>query len=66
MDPATASEYAWIWEYTNTVGANEAVNGGSLPIMDKAFDVGHVLLDNSNIRFAWSMERVYVNYSSSL
>ena len=30
MDPATASEYAWIWEYTNIIGANEAVNGGSL------------------------------------
>ncbi len=30
MDPATASEYAWIWEYTNIVGANEAVNGGPL------------------------------------
>lgn len=30
MDPATASEYAWIWKYTNIVGAYEAVNGGSL------------------------------------
>ena len=30
MDPATASEYSWIWEYTNIVGANEAVNGESL------------------------------------
>jgi oligopeptide transport system substrate-binding protein len=30
MDPATASEYAWIWEYTNIVGAFEAVEGGSL------------------------------------
>ncbi|WP_409227787.1 peptide ABC transporter substrate-binding protein [Gudongella sp. SC589] len=30
MDPATASEYAWIWEYTNVVGAYDAVNGGSL------------------------------------
>jgi oligopeptide transport system substrate-binding protein len=31
MDPATASEYSWIWEYTNVVGANDAVyNGGSL------------------------------------
>lgn len=27
MDPATASEYAWIWEYTNIVNAFEAVNG---------------------------------------
>jgi len=25
MDPATASEYSWIWEYTNIVGAYEAV-----------------------------------------
>jgi len=25
MDPATASEYAWIWEYTNVVGALEYV-----------------------------------------
>jgi len=31
MDPETASEYAWIWEYTNIVGALEAVyDGGSL------------------------------------
>ncbi|MDY0235734.1 MAG: peptide ABC transporter substrate-binding protein [Gudongella sp.] len=30
MDPATASEYAWIWEYTNIVGAFDAVNGASL------------------------------------
>jgi oligopeptide transport system substrate-binding protein len=25
MDPNTASEYAWIWEYTNVKGAEEAV-----------------------------------------
>ncbi len=30
MDPATASEYAWIWEYTNVVGAKEATEGASL------------------------------------
>ncbi len=30
MDPATASEYAWIWHYTNIVGAEAAVDGGSL------------------------------------
>jgi oligopeptide transport system substrate-binding protein len=30
MDPATASEYSWIWEYTNIVGAYAAVNGESL------------------------------------
>ncbi len=31
MDPATASEYSWIWEYTNIKGSYEAVyDGGSL------------------------------------
>ena len=25
MDPRTASEYSWIWEYTNVVGAEDAV-----------------------------------------
>lgn len=41
MDPATASEYSWIWEYTNIVGAYEAVNGeGTLD------DVGVVALDD--------------------
>jgi len=31
MDPATASEYSWIWEYTKVVGAQEAAEGeGSL------------------------------------
>lgn len=27
MDPATASSYSWIWEYSNVVGAYEAVTG---------------------------------------
>ena len=27
MDPASASEYSWIWEYTNVVGAMDAVYG---------------------------------------
>ncbi|HMM69692.1 MAG TPA: peptide ABC transporter substrate-binding protein [Gudongella oleilytica] len=40
MDPATASEYAWIWEYTNIVGAFEAVNGASLD------EVGVTALDD--------------------
>jgi oligopeptide transport system substrate-binding protein len=41
MDPATASEYSWIWEYTNVVGAQEAAEGeGSLE------DVGIKALDN--------------------
>ncbi len=31
MDPATASEYSWIWEYTNVKGAYEVLyEGGSL------------------------------------
>ena len=40
MDPATASEYAWIWEYTNIVGAFAAVNGASLD------EVGVTALDD--------------------
>jgi oligopeptide transport system substrate-binding protein len=41
MDPATNSEYAWIWEYTNIVGAIEAVyDGGSLD------DVGITAVDD--------------------
>lgn len=27
MDPATASEYSWLWHYTNVVGAEDFVNG---------------------------------------
>jgi len=27
IDPATASEYSWIWEYTNVVGAQDAAEG---------------------------------------
>lgn len=39
MDPATASEYAWIWEYTNVVGAFEATSGESLDAVGiKAID----------------------------
>lgn len=30
INPATASEYAWIWEYTNVVGAAEATSTGDL------------------------------------
>ncbi len=40
MNPSTASEYAWIWEYTNIVGAAAAVDGGSLD------DVGVKALDD--------------------
>jgi oligopeptide transport system substrate-binding protein len=43
MDPATASEYAWIWEYTNVVGAFEAVNGASLD------EVGVTALDDKTL-----------------
>ncbi|OQX28496.1 MAG: hypothetical protein B0D92_08635 [Spirochaeta sp. LUC14_002_19_P3] len=40
MDPATASEYSWIWEYTNVVGAQKAAEGnGSLDAVGiKALD----------------------------
>ncbi|MDZ4195926.1 MAG: peptide ABC transporter substrate-binding protein, partial [Candidatus Izemoplasmatales bacterium] len=45
MDPATASEYSWIWEYTNVVGAIDAVyEGGSLD------DVGIEAVDNYTLR----------------
>ncbi|MBE0450396.1 MAG: peptide ABC transporter substrate-binding protein [Clostridia bacterium] len=41
MDPAAASEYSWIWEYTNVVGAADAAFGeGSLD------DVGITALDD--------------------
>ncbi len=30
MDPATASEYSWLWHYTNVVGSEEAVEGAPL------------------------------------
>ncbi len=43
MDPATASEYAWIWEYTNIVGAFDAVNGASLD------EVGVTALDDQTL-----------------
>lgn len=43
MDPATASEYAWIWEYTNIVGAFDAVNGASLD------EVGVTALDDNTL-----------------
>src|SRR5690606_34168213 len=29
MDPATASEYSWIWEYTHVVNANNFVNSAA-------------------------------------
>lgn len=39
MDPKTASEYAWIWEYTNIVGAFDATSSGNLDAVGvKALD----------------------------
>ncbi|QRN84608.1 peptide ABC transporter substrate-binding protein [Clostridia bacterium] len=40
MAKETASEYSWIWEYTNIVGAWDAVNGGSMD------DVGIAAIDD--------------------
>ncbi len=45
MDPATASEYSWIWEYTNVVGAQQVAEGeGSLE------DVGIKALDDKTFQ----------------
>jgi len=45
MDPETASEYSWIWEYTNIVGAQNAAEGkGSLE------DVGIKVLDDYTLQ----------------
>ncbi len=45
IDPATASEYSWIWEYTNVVGAQEAAEGeGSVE------DVGVKALDDNTLQ----------------
>lgn len=44
IDPATASEYSWLWQYTNVVGAYDAVQGeGSLE------DVGIRAVDDSTL-----------------
>lgn len=44
IDPATASEYSWLWQYTNVVGAYDAVQGeGSLD------DVGIRAVDDSTL-----------------
>ncbi len=44
MNPETGSEYSWIWEYTNIVGAQEAAEGnGSLD------DVGIRALDDQTL-----------------
>ncbi len=46
IDPATASEYSWIWEYTNVVGAQDAAEGngsvedvGIRAVDDNTFEV---------------------------
>ena len=54
MDPATASEYSWIWEYTNVVGAYEAVNGESLDA------VGVTALDDSTLEVKLSTPTDYI------
>lgn len=54
MDPATASEYSWIWEYTNVVGAYEAVNGASLD------EVGVTALDDNTLEVKLSTPTDYI------
>lgn len=54
MDPATASEYAWIWEYTNIVGAAEAVEGGSLD------DVGVTALNDYTLEVKLAVPTDYI------
>jgi len=55
MNPATASEYAWLWEYTNVVGAFDVVNGeGSLD------DVGVVATDAYTLTVSLIRPTVYL------
>src|SRR5690554_2266478 len=54
MDPATASEYAWIWEYTNIVGAYAAVEGGSLD------EVGVTALDDYTLEVKLMVPTDYI------
>jgi len=54
MNPATASEYAWIWEYTNIVGAHDVVSDeGSLE------DVGLEALDDYTLQVKLSRPTEY-------
>jgi len=54
MDPATASEYSWIWEYTNVVGAQNVAEGkGSLE------DVGIKVLDDYTLQVELSNPTSY-------
>ncbi len=55
MDPAAASEYSWIWEYTNIVGAADAVNGeGSLD------DVGIKAVDDYTLEISLIVPTDYI------
>jgi len=45
MDPETASEYAWIWKYTNIVGAYDATKGE-----ESLEDVGIEALDDYTLQ----------------
>ncbi len=54
MDPATASEYAWIWEYTNIAGAKEATEGASLD------EVGVKALDDYTLEVKLSTPTDYI------
>ncbi|MBN2504545.1 MAG: peptide ABC transporter substrate-binding protein [Bacilli bacterium] len=54
MDPATASEYSWIWEYTNIVGSYEAVfEDGSLD------DVGVEATDDTTLVITLKQPTLY-------
>lgn len=54
MNPETASEYAWIWEYTNIKGAMEATEGGSLD------DVGVVAKDDYTLEVTLTTPTDYI------
>lgn len=40
MDPATASEYSWLWEYTNVVGAADYVNTNKISGLEAIIEAG--------------------------
>jgi oligopeptide transport system substrate-binding protein len=40
MAPETASEYSWLWEYTNVVGAADYVNTYRIPELEAAIEAG--------------------------
>lgn len=54
IDPATASEYSWLWEYTNVAGAQDAAEGnGALE------DVGIEALDDLTLQVTLSSPTEY-------